>query len=345
MANKLKTQFLFDGKFTKLFKSIYEQTSTKPLPKEIYAPFTLIPYLDTLYGAFKQSYRINPKPFDDIPNYCFPQNDDVMVAYSGGKDSVACVLKLKKQGYTPHLFFMNGINKSYTQELEVAKSTAEQLNCDITIRNVTITGKKEYVEHPIKDQFILASMVDEGLKRNIYKYAFGTCKGDNINIVSNDYQLSDAYEMFTSVSTFYSNYIERFKILIPLQSETESVCIILSNQQYSDLIFKSYSCMMPLRYRNNIIKANERKYDIKLLPNNCGSCDKCCSINIMLQKIGYVNYPDSFIQHCWDVLHNMEDSQLDSIISQDDSMNHNWIDNETIKKYFPNSKAEEWGDA
>ena len=99
MANKLKTQFLFDGKFTKLFKSIYEQTSIKPLPKEIYAPFTLIPYLDTLYGAFKQSYRINPKPFDDIPNYCFPQNDDVMVAYSGGKDSVACVLKLKKQGY------------------------------------------------------------------------------------------------------------------------------------------------------------------------------------------------------------------------------------------------------
>lgn len=344
MANKLKTQFLFDGKFTKLFKSIYEQTSVKPLPSNIYAPLTLVPYLDTLYGAFKQSYHVTPKSFD-VNKYQFEQNDNVMVAYSGGKDSVACVLKLKKQGYTPHLFFMNGINKSYTQELEVAKSTAEQLNCDITIRNVTITGKKEYVEHPIKDQFILAAMVDEGLKRNIYKYAFGTCKGDNINIVSNDYQLSDAYEMFTSVSKFYSNYIERFKILIPLQSETESVCIILSNQQYSDLIFKSYSCMMPLRYRNNIIKANQRKYDIKLLPNNCGSCDKCCSINIMLQKIGYVNYPDSFIQHCWDVLHNMEDSQLDSIISQDDSMNHNWIDNETIKRYFPNSKAEEWGDA
>lgn len=343
MANKLKTQFLFDGKFTKLFKSIYEQTSVKPLPNEICAPVTLVPYLDTLYGAFNQRYRLNLKSFD-IPTITCQKSDHVMVAYSGGKDSVACVLKLKKQGFIPHLFFMNGINKSYTSEMATAILTAKKLGCDITIYDVTITGKKEYVEHPIKDQFILAVMVDEGLKRNIYKYAFGTGYEDNVEIVSNDYQLSDAYEMFTSISKFYSNYIEPFKIFIPLRNETESVCEILSSE-YPDLIFESYSCMMPLRYRDNIIKANERKYDIKLLPNNCGSCDKCCLINIMLQKIGYVNYPDSFIQHCWDVLHKMEDDQLDSIISQDDSMNHKWIDNNIIKMYFPNSKADEWGDA
>lgn len=344
MANKLRTQFLFDGKFTRLFKSIYEQTSVKPLPKNIYAPFNLRPFLDTLYGAFNLQYILNTK-IDDIPVYSFPSNNDVMVAYSGGKDSVACVLKLRDEGLNPHLFFMNGINKSYTQELETAKNTAEKLGCDITVYDVTITGKKEYVEHPIKDQFILAVMVDEGIKRQIYRYAFGTGKEDYVSIVSNDYQLSDAIEMFTSVEKFYANYIDNFQILIPLEHETESVCRIVSDKQYSDLIFTSYSCMTPLRYRENIIKSNQRKYNITLLPNNCGSCDKCCLINIILQKIGYVDYPYAFIKHCWEVLESMEERQLQSIRDKENSMDHRWIDNDTIKRYFPDSNAYEWGDA
>lgn len=344
MANKLRTQFLFDGKFTRLFKSIYEQTSVKPLPNVINAPPYLIPYLDTLYSAFNQGYLLHAT-LDNIPKYSFPENNDVMVAYSGGKDSIACVLKLRDEGLNPCLFFMNGINKSYTQELEAAKRTAEQLGCDIVTYNVTITGKKEYVEHPIKDQFILAVMVDIGLKRQIYRYAFGTGKEDYVSIVSNDYQLSDALEMFTSVEKFYANYIDNFQILIPLEHETDSVCRIVSDKKYSDLIFTSYSCMTPLRYRENIIKSNQRKYDIKLLPNNCGSCDKCCLINIILQKIGYVNYPYAFIKHCWEVLDDMEERQLQSIRDKENSMEHRWIDNDTIKKYFPDSNAYEWGDA
>ena len=328
--NTLKTQGLFDGKFTKLFKSLYEELSVKPFPDKLgKCPSSLMPYLETIYGAFDLDVPKLSK-FDDSSLFVDKKAKDgkrVIVAFSGGKDSVALTLKLLHAGYKPLLFFTNGINKSYTKEVDSAKAIASKLGCELVMYSVQIKGKKEYIEHPMKNQFILAAMVDEGLKVGIHKFAFGTTKEDVVELISNDYMLSDGYEMFTSIEKFYKHYIKDFKILIPLANETESICLV--NEYGKDLLGMIYSCMLPVRCKKNIVSKNEAKFGIKLLPNRCGSCYKCCQESMVLNELGW-DFPDEYIEHCHDVINNAQDNFDKTTKGNDDRP---WVDYDIIAKY------------
>ena len=61
-------------------------------------------------------------------------------------------------------------------------------------------------------------------------------------------------------------------------------------------------CVLPYRFRNKTKEINEQKYNVKLLPNRCGSCWKCCVEYIFLADKGVVEYNAQFYKHCLDIL-------------------------------------------
>lgn len=329
----VETKGLLDGQFTKIFKDLYIKTSCKPLPKELTYPLDLKPYLDMLYKYTNNGEYVLNGMKTKLKHYNnFNEHDErVLCAFSGGKDSVADVLLLKSLGYKPILFFVKGVNRSYPQELETSKILAEYLGMELIVYSTKISGKCDFVENPTKNQFILALMVDYGVKLGISNYSFGAFIEDEIEIMSSDYMLSDAKEMFDTIEGFYSHYINGFQLLNFLHNEAESYYIICNYDK--KILDYTYSCMTPLRYKQNLIKNNERKYGIKLITNRCGSCHKCAIEAIVLSKMGVIEYSDQFLKHCEEVLEKIDEKQISSIENKKLANSMDWYDSYFIDKY------------
>lgn len=326
----VETKGLFDGQFTKMWKKLYIRFSSKPIPDIIETDINLDSYVSLLSKSFCKDILLSPMDLNLKHHNQVFDEEKVVVAFSGGKDSLACVLKLLDDGYKPILFYVDGINRSYsTYELEHAKSTAELLNLDLYIYKLKISGKCDFIENPIKNQFILSLMVDYGLKYDINKYALGTMSTDTLDSISNEYMLSDCYELLMATESFYRQYIRYFELLIPLADETESYCVIKSFDKL-DLLAECFSCMTPLRYKQNIIKTNERKYNVSLLPNRCGSCYKCCQEALILSEMGAVQYDSGFISHCNEIIDKMQIKFDKTANTSDDK---SWVNYDMIRKY------------
>lgn len=325
----IKTNGLFDGPFTKLFKDLYIKTSAKPLPSELPYPVELRPYLDTLYGACGHSYSLVDNKFQ-LRKYTGLDVHDArcLCAFSGGKDSVANVLILRDLGYEPILFFVKGINRSYPQEYDIALALANELQMEIVTYVVNVAGKCDFVENPTKDQFILALMVDYGLKLGILNYSFGCCKDDGVPSISAEYMLSDGWEMFETVELFYQSFIDGFNIVNFLDNETESFYEICKRDWH--ILDKTFSCMLPLRYREGTRNKNEQKFGISFLPNRCGcSCYKCAQETLILDLLGKKPIGSDLREHCIDILR--KNSSRLGVKDMDDFMSE-WIDMKYIRK-------------
>lgn len=330
----VETKNLLDGQFTRLFKDLYIKTSAKPLPFELPYPIELKQYLDVLYGCVGAEYKLTDNKYM-LKKKC--QNADIhdtrcLCAFSGGKDSVANALLLRDIGYEPILFFVKGINRSYPQEYEISLELASELGMEMVTYNLKISGKCDFVENPTKDQFILALMVDYGVKYNIVNYSFGCCREDEVDGISTEYMLSDGYEMFKAIEKFYQHFVNGFNIANFLENETHSFYEVCNHDPH--LLDKTYSCMTPLRYKLNIRNTNEQKYNVKLLPHRCGSCYKCCGEAITLNLFGVTNYPESFIEHCKEILDKTADEKFNATVRDTNkSGDTEWVSTEYILKY------------
>ena len=302
MINVTTGNGLFDGQFTRLWKDLYIMTSSKEFRKELPYPVEMKQYLDYLYGTFGQEYTFceNKYKIDTSKVHCDEHDDRVVCGFSGGKDSVANALMLKELGYKPTLFFVKGINRSYPQELDYAKRLADRLDMELVIYTIKVSGKCDFFENPTKDQFILATMVDYGLKYNIPNYSFGTYYESELQNMSETYMMSDAAIMFWNALKFYKHFIPEMDIPIFLENECDAWYEICKYD--SSLLLDTYSCMTPLRYRDKLIKQAENKYGIKSLPGRCPSCYKCCNEYATFNAFGLIkDYPEDFIKHCEDV--------------------------------------------
>lgn len=302
MVTNVVLEGLFDnGPITRLMRDVYIDFSRKDLPDKVSYPEGLTDYLDTIFYAFgKETYDFEPKRIS-LPEYTLDPHDPRCVcAFSGGKDSLANLILLKKYGYEPIPFFVKGINYQYASEYEVARELCKAINMELVEKKVSVRGKCEFPENPVKDQFIMAMMLDYGLPKGISNYSFGTYIDTPLEDVSKEYMLSDSSEMFTDFQTFVNKHYPEVDFPIFLNDGCEAYRIICDTNV--DLVFKTQSCMSPARYRQNYIRQAEKKYGIKLPPNRCPSCYKCCTEAIYLHEFGVLNYPDSFIEHCKEVV-------------------------------------------
>jgi hypothetical protein len=115
------------GEFSSIMKRVYEQVDSIPRHDLMAVDVTwdgypdiLQNYIETVYTIPNHRQFIYTNPTTVETGRKLSQNPDdkrVLVAFSGGKDSTAAVIKLLDKGYTPILFHVRKINRSYYNEV------------------------------------------------------------------------------------------------------------------------------------------------------------------------------------------------------------------------------------
>lgn len=266
-------------------------------------PETMKPLMDSLEIGIGEHFGYGFRKEGDISveEECDIEKKNVVVAFSGGKDSVAAAMKFKEMGYNVNAFHLHGINRGLPNEVDHAREMANSIGVPFHVENVNVKGGSSWLEHPMKNQLICALVLDWSMTNGLGSHiAFGDFLNDYASTSLFDRNWSDTQEMWNGFTAYIRNYVPGFQIEIPFHTYIDTLDIITANG--TGLLEKTQSCLT-LPYRKiNLVKGNESKYGVKLLPNRCGSCWKCCVEYIYLADSGKVPYNKAFYQHCLEYL-------------------------------------------
>lgn len=291
---KIEFQGFKPGVFTTIFGHLYEQVSAPPHPavysNSIY-PAALEPIVRTMMRGQPYTFISGFGP----PPAATYDDEHVMVGFSGGKDSTAVALMLAEMGFKPILMFVSGFNRSYPQELDAAVGIAKKTGFPLRIIRARLSGSSPYPDNPVKNQLILAMMVDYGLRTGIRNYAQGNLHEDKVANTNFETGFSDAIEMYDAAEQLFSQYVPGFRLHSRMiANETVSLEYMT---RYPEIRPYISSCLLPLRYKPNVRRANERKFG-PLLPGRCGSCYKCCQEYLVDAITGNEILSADHVKHC-----------------------------------------------
>lgn len=284
--------------------------------KKIFTAFSYIPTTSTLANICEYDHDIKPI-IETIEigakqsfnwNYIHKEKEhqkaastkNIIVCFSGGKDSTATAIKMKEMGWNVYLFYVKGINKSYPDEYTRAQTIAKYLNMPLCVIEVRQSGKTSFKDNPVKNQFIASLALDYAITNNIgVDVAFGDFTSDNIKNSCFNEDWSDCQEMWNKYIEYVRQWIPNANIHIPFKTYLETMDIIGNDEKLLNMV---QGCVLPHRFRAMTKRMNEKKYGIKLLENRCGSCWKCCMEYIYYAESNIVKYDVDFYKHCLDVL-------------------------------------------
>lgn len=255
-----------------LYHLYSNQYSIKVNATTTYFDKDIKPVIDVLEIGLKErhiyNYIMTEKTQTTVDN-----NNNVVVCFSGGKDSVATAIKYKNLGYSVYLYHIRGINGVYTDEWMRAKEIAEYLNLPLYIENIKLSGKNTYLEHPLKNQVVCSLALNYSINNNLgTRIAFGDFTSDTIKDGLFDRNWSDTKEMWDTYVEYIKTYIPSFELKIPFSNYLETLYIIANNMK---LLNMTQGCLAPQRFKNKLHNLNKEKYNVDLLDNRCGSCWKC----------------------------------------------------------------------
>lgn len=304
MSQKVMHQYnnihsIFD-KFDSLY---YETSECRPHRLfNVYYPW----YFNNLIKLFKDyntdfNYIIADTTKDTkkikLPKYN-PKN--IIVCFSGGKDSIATVLHYKKLGYNIYLYHLRNINKAYPKEYKNAEKIADELGLMLYTEEITLSGNHIYTEHPMKNIMIANAALHFGIRNNIgIKIAFGNYYTAQLKDNEFDVCAGDCRDMWTIYERIIQRIIPLFKMYIPLKNIKTTLKAL---ETHKNLLSLSCSCISPYRYREYWKKQNQDKYIIKLPENRCGTCWKCALEYIYYTDHNIWQYNEEFYRHCLDIL-------------------------------------------
>ena len=261
------------------------------------------------------------------------ENNDIIVAFSSGKDSTATALWYKQHGYNVYLYHAIGLNPSYPDEWKRAEEIAEYLNLPLVKEKFTLEGKKDFIEHPLKNIIIVNGAISwavrNGVRPNI---AVGNYTSPDIaSLDNNPFYIcgDDCIEMWDAYEYSMQSIIPGFKVNLCLENIQSTYEILTTDMK---LFESAQSCLGPHRFRQWTHDKNESKYNIKLLKNRCGSCWKCAYEYIWLADHDLQEYNRDYYKHCIDVL--VKESKREYNIKFKDSGDfwQSWFTHES--KYF-----------
>jgi tRNA(Ile)-lysidine synthase TilS/MesJ len=295
---------------TKSVFEIYENFNKEHFDNVPSVPSTLNGFVDMVYNAHNQTYNLS-EDVNLTKRNLYVKDNTVVLGFSGGLDSVFQAIYLVHLGYKVVLFHVKGINTYENgQGTKYSKIIADKLSdvgvryveCEIKKTNDKENPYKQYwPENPIKNQLILSLMLDYCYANNYNKISLGDDFDLSIVDAMVGVNLTDSREL-TQEFLKGIGYIIKGIDFIPIQKGYDKLQRIkeLTNWGLAD---DYYSCVLPGRFNATRHESNEKKYDIKLLKNNCGcSCRKCAMHNLLLHYGGVTKFPDQFIEDCWKVM-------------------------------------------
>lgn len=286
--------------FSKNALDIYRECNKKEFKSNIniYEIFYLC--LREIYFAHNQSFN----PFIiNIPKLRFNSNNNVLLAFSGGLDSMYQALKLRENNYNVTLFHCRNMNY-YTngKEYQVCEEFSKKYNFSIvysTFKQNTRKDncyKKYWKENSFKNMLLYSMMLDYCLEKNIGNISCGDDLRLNINNAVVGTNIADAKE----VTIPFKNAIEinhniSFIFLDDKVNKAERIKLI---QKYEAMdIF--YSCVNPGKFNQYNHNRIEQKFNVKLEKYNCGVCRKCAFHSLLRHYFLNEQFNKEFIDFCW----------------------------------------------
>ncbi len=272
---------------------IYDAFNFKEL-KDVRVPDFLKDMCNVVCRIYKQKINISTYVAKKIK--LKSESNDVVLGFSGGLDSCYQALKLKQMGYSVHLFHLGGAN-TYENYLATksSESFAHRYKFDlIETKIVKILNAQKVEENPVKNQLIMAMMIDYCASKGYNKISIGysaSLKEENaiagINVT----------DCISVQDAFLKNIEIEF---IPIKNANKGDRILYLNENKSLNYY--YSCVSCGRFNEKLHHLNEDKYKVKLPRHNCGSCRKCARHYLLMIYLGIAPHNKDFEKHCWNIL-------------------------------------------
>ena len=191
---------------------------------------------------------------------------------------------------------MKGINPAYYDEFQAVKNIAHQLNVPYYIEEVKLKGKHMYIEHPMKNMLIANGAIQYCLDRDMpINIAFGNYASSRLNEMEFEIDGGDSRDMWNIYEDIVRHDIPEFKIHLPLLDVSDTYKILINEE---NLLSDCISCMSPYRFRKHWAERTQKKYHVRLLPNRCGCCWKCCMEYIVLADNHILSYNHRYYIYC-----------------------------------------------
>lgn len=146
---------------------LYDAFNVKVFPQTIDSPNEKFDkFLSRVYRDFGQSTPTFNRIQIEKTHLESPSSNDVMVAYSGGKDSAGLLSFLEwETKYRPFSFYIDDINRTYKSEIRSVEATLAAIGIEKHRRVETsihphTSTKCEFIENPVKNLLIIAHMVE-----------------------------------------------------------------------------------------------------------------------------------------------------------------------------------------
>lgn len=281
---------------------LYALSSEKTSEEIFFADYSFTLLIDCLvkYGNIELPVVYGFMEYENIPPLKRVNEKNIILCFSGGKDSTAAALHYKARDYNVLLYHLKGINKTYKDEYLTAQEVAKALELPLVIEEISLVGNHCYTEHPMKNMIIANQALQYGIKSGFgTAVAFGNYYTSHIKDEPFAVCGGDTVEMWEAYESIIRRVIADFEIKVPLCNVEDSFNTLLSQPS---LLYKIKSCIGPYRYREYLHANNEKKYNIKLLPHRCGSCWKCAMEYIWFTDRDVLEYNEAYYRHCLKVL-------------------------------------------
>lgn len=284
----------------KFFAMSSERTikQSKLVPTVFDQRFLFLNELFSIFGNTNYDVRFTDRKYQplELPKY---DDKNIILCFSGGKDSTAAALMYKEQGYNVYLYHLKNVNPVFDEHRAV-EELAEKLKMPLFIDEVTVSGHHEWIEHPMKNMIVANNALNYGVKNNITtKIAFGNYTDSSVEEDEFDWCGGDDVEMWDAYDSIIRAAIPNFEMNLCLKNlgvTLDTVC------KQRDLLDSTISCLGRAGLRDYRRQWVKDKFDIELPKHRCGSCYKCALEYIYMADHDLQKYSPEYYKYCLDRL-------------------------------------------
>ena len=274
------------------------------------------------YAGTEYNFKFADKRYEPLD---LAEHDDknIIVCFSGGKDSVAVVQHYIKQGYNVYLYHLKHITPAQSDEYLVAQQFADYWHLPLFIDTVKLSGYNDYVEHPMKNMVIANGALLYGIENGIgTKIAFGNYTTSSLEDDNFEYCGGDCYELWDCYNQIIQRIIPNFEVLITLENLGQTLDLICSNK---DILDMTVSCIGRANLRQHKRAWVKKKYDIIIPKHRCGQCYKCCVEYIYMAEHGLQDYNVDYYKYCLGKLKQNYEAEEGRQVTDDEVWNRYFI--------------------
>lgn len=228
-------------------------------------------------------------------------DDPLVLAFSGGKDSIASALKYRDEGRDVVLYHMHGVNSALSDEAEASKELARMLDLPIIFDTLRYHGKHIWMEHPMKNMLIAIGALNYSIPRNRgYTLGFANYQDTYLSAIPFHCCAGDCVDMWSAFEEAVSQDLPDFKVHLNLANLGETMDIVCPREELLDASI-SCLCRHSLReYRHQWVKD---KFGVTLPRHRCGSCAKCTAEYIYRVDHGLTAFSEEYYRYCMNQLY------------------------------------------